>query len=289
MALQSKLAANVSVPAVELCSAIVQGSAAPFIASGCGIPVILVHGLAGSSRWWTPTLPLARNFRVLAPDLPGFGRLGHLGRRFSLERTAEWLADWMTAAGLQRAHVVAHSMGANVALRLALAHPARVVRLALISPAGVVPTRGLAHHLAVFARAAGMAPVAFLKLLAVDSFRGRRAITAAARDLAGQDLRAALERVASPTLVISAERDPLVPMAVARLIAGSVADAQLLALGRAGHVPMFEEPDLVNRALDAFLAGRTLSAATLFGDADRARALAAPALTLARDGIATDA
>ena len=250
----------------------VRGFEVPFRSAGRGEPVILLHGLAGSFRWWKPALPLGRRYRLHMPDLPGFGGMRPLGRDFTLERAAAWLLDWMDAVDLDRAHIVAHSMGANIALRLALAHPSRVGRLALIAPAGIAPTRPLLEHLGVFVRAARMASPRFLGVLARDSMRaGPRLIVDASRELRTQDLRADLQRIASPTLVICAEGDPLVPIATARQVADTVPDAQLLVLGAAGHVPMFEEPAVVNRALDAFLAGELLSPALLAAGSEEDR------------------
>ena len=83
-------------------------------AAGEGEPIVLVHGLSGSTRWWSRNVPaIAERYRVYLVDLPGFGTLRSLRRRFVLAETATWLSEWMEAAGLERVHLVGHSMGAT--------------------------------------------------------------------------------------------------------------------------------------------------------------------------------
>lgn len=82
---------------------------------GEGEPVVLVHGLSGSTRWWARnTAALATEYQVYLVDLPGFGAMRRLRRRFVLAEAASWLSAWMEAVGLQSAHLVGHSMGGYV-------------------------------------------------------------------------------------------------------------------------------------------------------------------------------
>ncbi|MDQ6694722.1 MAG: alpha/beta fold hydrolase, partial [Chloroflexota bacterium] len=70
---------------------------------GEGTPVVLVHGLAGSTRWWARVTPsLAAHYRVYLVDLPGFGSMRRAPGGFALSEAASWLIDWMRAVGLRR-------------------------------------------------------------------------------------------------------------------------------------------------------------------------------------------
>src|SRR6266511_901884 len=98
----------------------VQGDPVRYRVAGQGEPIVLVHGLSGSSRWWVRNVgALTTHRRVYLVDLPGFGSMRHLYRHFVLEEAAPWLYAWMQAVGLTRADVVGHSMGGYIALRLA--------------------------------------------------------------------------------------------------------------------------------------------------------------------------
>jgi pimeloyl-ACP methyl ester carboxylesterase len=244
---------------VERQTVIVEGCEVPFSVAGRGDPVVLVHGLCGSSRWWTPTLALAQRYRVYLVDLPGFGSLRHLGQQFALATASEWIRIWMNAVGLEQPSIVGHSMGAHIALRLAIDHPSRVRRLVIIAPAGIVPVGSVLAHCGAFARAARLTSRQFLVTLARDVFRAQpSAVRSAASALGKQDLRAELPSVSMPTLVICGDRDPLVSLPLARLIARTIRSAQLVVLQSTGHIPMFENPIGVNQALTRFLASRPI-------------------------------
>ena len=114
-------------------------------AAGEGEPVVLVHGLSGSTRWWSRNISeIAERYRVYLVDLPGFGTMRRLRRRFILAEAADWLSEWMDAAGLERAHLVGHSMGGYICLHLAASRPEAVRRLVLVAPAGVPTGRSMA-------------------------------------------------------------------------------------------------------------------------------------------------
>src|SRR4051812_18545192 len=81
--------------------------------AGRGDPVVLIHGLGASTRWWQNVIPaLEPRFRVFTIDLIGFGASRG---RFVLDRAARQLAHWMESNGLARAHVIGHSMGGYIA------------------------------------------------------------------------------------------------------------------------------------------------------------------------------
>ena len=104
---------------------------------GEGPPVILIHGLAASSRWWTRNIKhLARSHRVYALDLIGFGASrGHLP--FNLEDGSGHLASWMDSLGIERASIIGHSMGGFIGASLAADFPEHVDRLMLVGAAAL--------------------------------------------------------------------------------------------------------------------------------------------------------
>jgi pimeloyl-ACP methyl ester carboxylesterase len=109
-----------------------------YLTSGEGEPVLLLHGLADHAEAWTHVLPhLARRYQVIAPDLLGCGLSDkpHIG--YSLYEQAIYLRYLMDAMGIERAHVVGHSLGGALALHLYFQYPERVHDLALIASGGM--------------------------------------------------------------------------------------------------------------------------------------------------------
>ena len=98
--------------------------------------MLLVHGLGGSSINWTEVGPdLTSHGRVMAPDLPGFGRSPPAGRTADVNDQAELLAEFVQMHTDEPALVIGNSMGGLIAMLLAARHPHLVHRLVLVNPA----------------------------------------------------------------------------------------------------------------------------------------------------------
>jgi pimeloyl-ACP methyl ester carboxylesterase len=241
--------------------AFVRGRPVRFLVAGDAArpPVVLVHGLSASSRWWRRTVPaLAPHFRLYLVDLPGFGAMRRPLGHYSLAEAPSWLIDWMDELRLARPHLVGHSMGGYISLCLAAKHPERIERLALVAPAGVPYRRSVVRYGTPLVRTAWVAAPRFFPLVLPDALRtGPLTLWQAARQLLREDVRPLLSRVTCPTLLVWGERDYLVPPAHADVLLNALPDARLVRLPGAGHVPMEDRPDAFNAALLAFLRGET--------------------------------
>lgn len=231
--------------------------------------VIFVHGAGMDHTVWSlQTRFFAHHGRnVFALDLPGHGRSGGEPAT-TIEASAAWLLRAMDAAGIERAALVGHSMGALIALAAAASAPDRVWALALL---GVAPEmrvhpdllrEAAAHdHNAVdlvtswgFGRRAHLggaqAPGLWMlgqgvRLLERDATRALAIDLAACASYAGA--RVAAPRVRCPTLILSGTLDRMTPPRGAEELAGLIAGARVVALPGCGHMMMVEQPD---RTLD---------------------------------------
>ena len=105
---------------------------------GSGYPLVLLHGIYDSHRTWRRVAPLlAKNFRVLMPDLPGHGFSGRPDAPYTLEWHAAMVAAWMDAINVKTAHICGHSYGGGVAQWMLLDHRSKVDRLALVAAGGL--------------------------------------------------------------------------------------------------------------------------------------------------------
>ena len=237
-----------------------------------GPPVLLLHGLGSSAADWAPQVSaLAPRYRVIAVDLPGHGTSSLPARGLTIEGMAEGVAPLAPAP----AHVVGLSLGACVAIRLALQAPARVRSLTLVNafarlrPRGPVDLARMAHRLLLL----GAAP---MPTLAAHVARGlfpwpeqhalfdaavarlgatpRRGYAAAMRALARFDARGQLTAIRSPTLVVAGDRDRTVSLEAKLGVAAAIRGARVEVVPGSGHATPYDRPEAFNRLLLAFLA-----------------------------------
>ncbi|MEA2237077.1 MAG: hypothetical protein QOC81_1801 [Thermoanaerobaculia bacterium] len=225
--------------------------------AGSGTPIVLLHGLGGSSDWWRHNIDvLAERYQVSAVDLVGFGRNRFFLRRSNLplrfEDIAALLARWIESSFDEPVHLAGHSMGGHIAIHLAASRPDLVRSLVLIDATGIPFEVAPGAHIESLAMPHGWRT--FLLILARDLFRaGPTAIAVAFARLLRDDARPLLSKLTMPVLLVWGEHDPLVPLTYARQMLALVPHAQLRVIPRAGHIPMWENPRAFNEALLSFL------------------------------------
>jgi pimeloyl-ACP methyl ester carboxylesterase len=239
---------------------LVNGRRTRYAVAGAGEPLVLVHGLSGSTRWWRRNLPaLASRARVYLLDLPGFGAMSRSRGRFALAEAADWLYAWMRAVSLPPACLVGHSMGGYICLQVAARHLEAVHRLALVAPAGIPTGHSIFDEVLPLARAILHSSPWFYPILLADALRsGPSTVLRAASEVVRGDVRELLAQVAAPTLLIWGARDTLVPAAAGAVMRNALPNARLLTLDAAGHVAMFDRPHAFNSALLRFLHGEVV-------------------------------
>jgi pimeloyl-ACP methyl ester carboxylesterase len=225
--------------------------------AGSGPPLILLHGLSGSGRWWGRNVPaFADRFRTYSVDLPGFGA-SRAVRWSRLDDIADRLADWLVDEGLSPAHIAGHSLGGAVAARLAARHPDRIDRLVLVDAAIRLQGRRTVARPGHAMRSVGRGSLGFAPLLVRDLLRCHpRSFVAATADALQTGWEPHLRRIKAPTLVVWGERDAITPHALGHGIAAAVPGARLLTLAEAGHNPMWERAEAFNAEVLCFLADR---------------------------------
>lgn len=231
----------------------VQGWRLSYCEVGIGAPVLLLHGYAGSGRWWFPILPALSDagFRAVAPDLPGFGR--SKGSAPGLDEMARLLAHFVDEIGLGNFYLAGHSMGAAIGVRLAANLGRRVRRLVLIDSAGI-PEGSTRRVIGQLARPWAWESLRFGPSLVLDVVRaGPRSLWRSARELRTYDLRPSLDRIQVPVLLIWGGRDRLTPPEHGEQIAARLHDSRMELLADARHMPMVTHPTRVTAAMARFL------------------------------------
>jgi pimeloyl-ACP methyl ester carboxylesterase len=223
--------------------------------AGAGPAVVLIHGLSGSGRWWAYNVPvLTQRYRVYNVDLIGFGR--SRGQRLLLQDAAGWLTEWLHVAGIERAHLVGHSMGGYIAMGVAAAVPELVRRLVLVDALVLPMGPGLVKHALDLAQAMRFVSLNFLPVLVGDAMRaGPLTMWRATREVLSADLSDRLGAVQAETLVIWGEKDSVLDPKLGRKLAEQLPRASFVCVEGAGHNPMWDRPQRFNELLLDFLAG----------------------------------
>jgi pimeloyl-ACP methyl ester carboxylesterase len=133
-----------------------------YVELGHGKPVLAIHGLGGNWAVWLQNLPeLASGYRVIAIDLPGFGRSGPSGHGVAISGYSRLVSSLVDELALERPVLVGNSLGGWIAADVALRVPDRVGGLVLVDAGGVVPTAAERRRsLLMMGGAARLAPFA---------------------------------------------------------------------------------------------------------------------------------
>jgi pimeloyl-ACP methyl ester carboxylesterase len=198
-------------------------------------PIILVHGLT-SSRTLKPLIRALGSRPVYAPDLPGFGMSDQPIHPLDVRGLADALRRWLNDNDLAPAIVVGVSFGSQVAVELAVRHPAAVDRLALVGPTFDPSARSKSRLALRWVRNAPrwsprLAPTVVHDLVDAGPWRSLRTL----HEALGDRVERKLSRVEARTLVVRPERDHLVPEAWAERVAELIPDSELVVLPKAGH------------------------------------------------------
>jgi pimeloyl-ACP methyl ester carboxylesterase len=267
----------------------VAGNPVNAIDMGEGPAIVFVHGLSGSWPNWLEQLPsFARDHRVIAMDLPGFGHSPMPDERITISAYARILDSLLETLGVSAATVVGNSMGGFVSTELAIAFPQRVERLVLISAAGISTyrhrdveriepylrrlapilaaytgftaaqsdwvsrRRGLRNlTLGMIARHPGRLPAP----LAAEQLRGagKPGFMQALRANIDYPVRERLPEIACPTLIVWGEDDKVIPVADASVFEELIPNSRKVIFKDTGHVAMLERPAAFNRLLADFM------------------------------------
>ena len=243
---------------------------------GDGESVVMIHGLGGTSNTFTPLLAACARHRTIRFDLPGSGRSHRVEGPLSLDVFVERTLRIMQRAGVERAHVVAHSMGTIIAAHLAASEPAKVASLALFGPllAPAEPARAAIRTRAAKAREGDMQPIADALLQASVSAetRAKRPVAVAfvRESLMRQDpdgyartcealaemMPADTSRIGCPTLLVTGDEDVVAPPQAVRMMGERIAGSRVEVLRGCGHWTPVEKPEECVGLLKRFLTER---------------------------------
>jgi 3-oxoadipate enol-lactonase len=246
---------------------------------GQGDPILMIHGLGGTSNVWSSVLPSLPRHKAIRFDLPGSGRSDRVEGALTIERFMQAALRVCGAVGVERAHVMAHSLGTIVAFHLAASEPRLVRSLALFGPLlappdTVRPGLRARGEKARSEGAIGMQAIAdtLLQASTASETRRRQPVAAAlVREIlmrqcpdgyartcdALADARPAdVARISCPTLLVTGDEDVVAPAQSVRQIGERIPGARVEVLPRCGHWTTVEKPNECGDLLQRFYSQR---------------------------------
>lgn len=266
----------------------VNGERVAYLDIGQGQPVILIHGFGGSMwQWEHQQQPLSAEFRLITPDLIGSGLSTKPDIEYRPEQMLEYFIGFMDALRIRQATLVGNSMGAGLAIGMALTYPDRVSQLVLIDglPANVrerLTSPSIKRALDTAAPSwlasfgnwlfGGVMIESVLQEIVHDpalltpavierSNRNRQRPGVIPPLMTVRDTLPLWEsgfatrigEIRHPTLILWGEEDRVFPLPTGEDLQRTIKGSALVRIPNAGHIPQWERPDLANRAMIEFL------------------------------------
>ncbi len=243
-----------------------------YYVAGEGEPLVVIHGGGGDARtWWDNITELSKKYTVYAPDLPGYGGSQPLDGTYFIPELSEFVEKFAGKMGLEKFHLVGHSLGGGVALNYALRSPHRIKKLVLVS--SLCLGREIAFWVRLLSAPAllgsiGALSVAVLKGMKWLAMRMLNPaliimpLSPAAVTVGGSItnfrqqslvLENRLSEVKMPTLLVWGAKDPIVPVRHAYAAARVIPDCHIKVFESRGHNVHRDELRQFSDTLNGFL------------------------------------
>lgn len=251
---------------------------------------LLIHGLGSNAKGWLKNITeLAQHGRVLAIDLPGYGKSDKEYYKYSLEFYADVLTQFLTLKDIEKAVFVGHSMGGQISMITSMKYPERVEKLVLISPAGFekfddgegawmkkvmtveliqdTPTRNIDMNLR--SNFYDTPDEALFMVTDRIQIKGAKdfekycyAVSKNVTSMIDEPVWDKLELISHPTLIIFGENDGLIPnpylhggntVTIGNIGKETIPDSKLVMIPKCGHFAQFEKYEIVNQEIIDFI------------------------------------
>lgn len=265
----------------------VEGRKMHYLEAGRGEPLILIHGWVCWGAYWKHMIPLlSEKYHVYAVDLPGHGisdRPVDVSVKYDTPSQAKRIVEFMDKVGIEKASIVGHSMGGEIAARVALMAPDRVKNLVLVCAAGMEKnSRAIPWYLrlgramrveslskwffresivriftpGIMFHPESPIPEDFMHEMAMincSSYEYRSAVGKVTREGIWQSfIDTTVPSLKVPTLVASARHDKVVPPELGALYHDLIPNSKFIIYEKAGHMLPWEQAGDLSREIAAF-------------------------------------
>jgi len=235
--------------------------------------LLLLHGLGASAERWQEVIPLfAKKFRVIVPDLIGFGYSDKPMVDYTTDYFAEFVSKFVNEIGIKKMNIIGSSLGGQIAAESMINYDVNVKKLVLVSPSGVMKHSTPALNAYI---SAALYPNTDSALNAFQVMSGRKKIDekivsgfiermqlpnakmAFMSTLLGlsnsEAITEKLQLITIPTLIVWGENDPVIPIDYAQSFVSGINDCRFYKMTGCGHTPYVEKPKVFFQIVADFL------------------------------------
>src|SRR3989344_2332100 len=239
-------------------------------AGGQGEALLILHGWGASSESW---ILLQRalskeGFRVIAIDLPGFGRTNPPAVAWGVQEYANFVERFVSAIGLDKFFLLGHSFGGQIAISFTVEHQELVKKLILAAPPGIRRPPGMKEKLvAVFSKITNtilwvvpsrgareqLKKLGYRLIGRRDYFKAEGVMREIMQRVIREDLFSVFSQIRVPTLIVWGDDDRLVPVEDAYVLVREIPHSAVEIISGAGHVPHLKTPEKLSQLVTKFL------------------------------------
>ncbi len=227
-----------------------------FLQKGKGKDLVFLHGYLSSKEAFNGQIAYFSQFyRVTAIDFLGFGKSPPLPSPFSVGDYAAWTGEVLRSLGVEKPHIIAHSFGCRVAVKMAARDPSCCDKLVLTGPAGIITNRGLCYRLKVktYRLVKKIAPAYAERKFGSAEYRSLSpTMKESYKKIVNEDLREEAAKVPNPVLIVEGKEDTTTPLKEAKIYLDRFANGRMVVV-EGGHFAFAQYPLQFNLSVEEFL------------------------------------
>lgn len=233
--------------------------------AGSGPAILILHGWGGSSDSWIKIINiLEKEFLVVCPDFPGFGKSQPPLFSWNLDDFVSWLKKFIENINLKNFFLLGHSFGGRVAIKFSIYYPEKIKKLILISSAGIRTEKDFKTKIIFFLSKIGnsiFSPMPlnrfkdgarnffYLFLRNKDYPKAKGIMKETMKKIIEEDLLPLLSQIKTKTILIWGEKDKIIPLKYAKIFKEEIKNSQLILMPKIGHSPHLENSEKLSEII----------------------------------------
>ncbi len=238
--------------------------------TGKGEDILILHGWGSSSDSWIDVQNnlIKKGYRVICPDLPGFGKSDIPLHPWSISDYLHFVLNFSHSLGLKKFYLLGHSLGGRIAVKVAAKYPEKIIRLILCNPAGIKMKPNLKIIIISFLSEMGnfvfdrrylrvfkdfFRNIFHFFLRHKDYVKANEMMKETMKIVLAENLSSYLPEIKAKTLIVWGEIDKIIPLKIAYIFSENIKSSELIVLPKIGHSPHLETPEKLSEIIDKFI------------------------------------